>query len=115
MRVVLMIVLLVLSIGITGLTVYFTGMLEMPVVPGWVFMVALVYIALQLLRGMILPGSGKKTDWIYYVGLILMAIPAFLEQPNDVLPYRWLLVFGVSSTIIPPLLDILNWKKEQTT
>lgn len=115
MRIALIITLLVLSVGIVALSAYFTGYLQMPVVPSWVFVLALVYIALQLLKGMIVPGSGKRTDWIYYIGLIMLAFPPFMQDPATILPYRWLLVFGVASMIIPALLDLLNWKREQTT
>ena len=114
MRLVLIITLLVLSIGIAGLSAYYTGYLQVPVVPSWVFILALVYIALQLVKTQIIPGSSKRTDWIYYFGLIMMAIPAFMDEPSDILAYRWLFVFGVANMILPPLFELLNWKKEQT-
>ena len=114
MRLLLIVTLFVLAVGIAGLSAYYTGFMEQPVVPGWVFVLALVYIALQVIKTQVIPASSKKTDWIYYFGLIMMAIPAFMNEPSDILAYRWLFVFGVANMIIPPLLDLLNWKKEQT-
>lgn len=115
MKGILMIGLLIFSVGIVALAAYYMGYLEMPIVPEWVLVLGLVYIALQLIKTRVLSYKGKRADFLYYFGLIMLAFPAFINDPDKILPYRWLLVFGVGSMIIPALMDVLNWKKEQTT
>lgn len=115
MKIALITGLLVFSVGIVALSAYYMGYLQMPIVPQWVLVLGLIYIVLQLLRTRLTDYKGKRADFLYYFGLIMMAFPAFLNNPEQILPYRWLLVFGVASMIIPALMDVLNWKKEQTT
>lgn len=115
MKVSLTYLLFIIALFIVGFTVYFMGVMELPVAPKWLLYVSLGYISLQLYRVKIARVSSKTSDLLYYVGLIVMVLPVFLNNPDQILPYRWILVILVSSLLIPALQDVINlYKKERT-
>jgi FtsH-binding integral membrane protein len=107
--------LLAVALVIVGFTVYFVGIVQLSIVPKWLLYLSLAYIGLQLYRVRVLKVSSKTSDLLYYVGLIVMVIPVFLNNPDQILPYRWIFVILVSSLLIPALQDVINLQKNEQT
>lgn len=86
---------------------YFIALCENVHAPGWLLYLSLAYVLFQMVR-IYRAGNAHFSDFLYYFGAIVLALPEFAQRDDLWLKYRWLLVFAVCSIVLKPAADVIK-------
>lgn len=98
------IVKLALSVLISSYFWNATTLMEIKQLPIYILILAVAYIGLQMLTRK-LSGIQNWWDWVYYVGLLSIMIPAMLANAENFKLYHAITNYGTLCLILPVLVD----------
>ena len=96
-----------LAIGGTVIAYYWSveGEASLKQVPIWVMVLCFVYVLIQVVKRYILKRQ-NWWDWLYYIGLISVMIPAYFSNEKNWETFELFADFGSLFLIVPLLFDI---------
>lgn len=103
-RVTFLLVRLLLAAGIILYYWNYIDGLEVKQVPILVMILAMAYIAVQIIKRMILKEQAWY-DWVYYIGLCSILLPVILTNDSNSILMNTLADVGVLFFIVPLLLE----------
>ena len=102
-----------ITVVISACSFYFIALCENVHVPEWLLYLALAYVLFQMVR-IYRSGNAQFSDFLYYFGAIVLALPEFAQNDDLWVKYRWLLAFAVCSIVLKPAGDLIkSFKRNQ--
>ena len=87
---------------------------KVSILPIWLLVLTVIYIALQMFSRKY-SKAGNWWDWIYYIGLVSIMIPASIIDSSNEKFCHLATDFGTLCLVAPPIADIFVFLKKSNT
>lgn len=85
---------------------------EIKKVPILIMVLCMVYVVIQILKRYLFKKQ-NWWDWLYYIGLLSVMIPAYMATPENLSTFSMMTDYGIVFLIVPALLDGIDILKKK--